>query len=270
MTPEATDRHTYHVQSLDRAFSILGCFSLRQPQLTLSEICELTGLPKPTVFRLLSVLEANRMIARTADGLRYEIGIRTFELGSIFLTNLSIERIARPIMERLSERYDMSCNLAILDDGQVVYVATTDEPGSIRYRPVIGYRHYVHCSALGKMLIAELSEEAVRAILERRGMPALSPLTITDPDRLVAHLAQVRASGYAMDDQEGSQGLCCLAVPIRDHQGKIVASISLSGTSHKFTPEAVRAMSQTMQDSAAQISRQLGWRAAADEVSGAA
>jgi len=270
MASESVDRQTYHVQSLDRAFRILGCFSLRQPQLTLNEICEQTGLPKPTVFRLLSVLEANRLVARTADGLRYEIGIRTFELGSIFLANLSIERIARPIMERLSERYDMSCNLAILDDGQVVYVATTDEPGPIRYRPVIGYRHYVHCSALGKVLISELSGEAVRAILERRGMPALSPLTITNPDTLVTHLAQVRARGYAMDEQEGSLGLCCLAVPIRDHQGKIVASISLSGTSHKFTPEAVQVMSQAMQDGATQISHQLGWRAAADEMSDAA
>jgi IclR family acetate operon transcriptional repressor len=205
------------------------------------------------------VLEGNRFVARTPDGLRYQVGIRAFELGSVFLAHLSIERVARPFMEELGERYGMTCNLAILDEGQAVYIATEDQPGPLRYTPIIGYRHYVHCSALGKALVADLPEAEIRAILRRRGMPALSERTITDPGKLLAELQQVRAQGYAMDNQEGALGFCCLAVPIYGHQGK-VAAMSISGPSPQFTSPTIRAMVRAMQASAREISQQLGWR----------
>lgn len=249
---------TYHVQSLERALQILTCFSLRKPELTLGEIATLTQIPRPTVFRLLTVLEQNRLLARAEDGLHYRIGIRAFELGSLFIAHLSIERIARPVMERLTSQYGMTTNLAILDDGQVVYIATADEPNPLHYRPIVGYRHYVHCSALGKALIADLPEQEIRDILRRRGMPALSERTITDPDTLLGELKQVRQKGYAMDNQEGALGICCLAVPIYGHQGKI-AAMSISGPSPRFTPQAIQKMAKDMQAAAIDISRQLGW-----------
>ena len=256
--PRPPSKRSYQVQSVERAFAILSCFSLRRPELSLGQISELTALPKPTAFRLLSVLERVRFVERTPDGQRYQVGIRAFELGSVFLAHRSLESIARPVMERLTARHGLTCNLALLDEGQVVYVATTPPAGPMRYTPIIGYRHYVHCSALGKALVAALPEEEVRSILAQHGMPALSSHTITDPEAFLAHLARVRRQGYAMDEQEGALGFCCLAVPIHDHLGRVGAAMSLSGASPQFSRQAIPLLAQSLREGALEISRQLG------------
>ncbi|MBI5305688.1 MAG: IclR family transcriptional regulator [Chloroflexi bacterium] len=267
MTTKTNNKKTYQVQSVDRVFSILQCFSLRKPELSLPEICELTGLPKPSVFRFLAVLETARFIERTPDGQKYRVGIRAFELGSIFLAHVSVEHLARSFMEHLTEHYGMSCNLAIFDQGQVVYIATTDPLAPMRYNPIIGYRHYVHCSALGKALIAALPSEEILAILKQRGMPALAPNTITNPDALLRNLKQVRENGYALDNQEGGIGVCCIAVPIYNHLGQVAAAMSLSGPSPRFTSDTMSDMAHQLKESALQISQRLGWQAQSNRAS---
>jgi len=251
----------YDNQSLRRAFAILACFSLRTPTRSLTDICAATALPKPTVFRLLAALEAARFVARTADKQSYEIGIRAFELGSLFLSNLSIERVARPVMETISHQLGMACNLAILDDGQVMYVAITDPRAPPLQRTIVGYRHFVHCSALGKALIAPLPDAEIRAILQRHGMPAKSPYTITDSDALIVDVAGVRARGYALDNEEGAVGMRCLAAPIFDHNGSVAAAISVSGPSPQLADDAIPGVAGLLTDKARSISRQLGWDA---------
>jgi len=260
MTPAPRKNRTYQVNSLDRAFGILGCFTLSKPELSLSEICDKTGLPKPTAFRLLSAMESAQFISRTQDGQRYQVGIRAFELGNIFLANLSIEQLARPYMESISEQYKMTCNLAILDQGQVVYIATVNRSNLGRFSPITGYRHYVHCSALGKSLIADLPETEILDILERHGMPALSPHTYTTPKALLSDLEAVRDCGYAVDAQEGGIGMNCLATAIFDHRGQRVAAISVSGATPLFTPDQVSQIVETLKQTAREISSQLGFK----------
>jgi IclR family transcriptional regulator, KDG regulon repressor len=259
MPSTSGDKKVYQVNSLERAFQILRCFTLAKPDLSLIEISTMTQLPKSTVFRLLAVMEKERFVARAQDGLHYRIGIRTFELSGIFMANLSLEVVSRPAMETLAHTYGMTCNLAILDDGQVVYMAVAEKPGFMRYSPIIGYRHFIHCSALGKAMTAHLPETEVRGYLKRHGMPALSPFTITDADKLIANLTEVQRQGYALDAQEGAAGVHCLAVPIWDHTQKIVAAMSLSGPSTVFTPEVIAQISDDMRKQASNISRQLGW-----------
>lgn len=256
----------YHNESLRRAFAILSCFSLRAPTRSLNAICAATALPKPTVFRLLAALEEARFVSRTPDKQSYEIGIRAFELGSLFLSNLSIERVARPVMDALSRELGMACNLAILDDGQVMYVAITDLRAPPLQRTIVGYRHFVHCSALGKALIAPLSDVEIRAIVHRHGMPALSPHTITDAEALLADVERVRRRGYALDDEEGAVGMRCLAAPIFDHNGSVAAAISVSGPSPQLPNDAIPGLAALLQERARAISRQLGWDAPGKEV----
>jgi DNA-binding IclR family transcriptional regulator len=143
-----------------------------------------------------------------------------------------------------------------------VYIATTDPKGPMRYSPIIGYRHYVHCSALGKSLIAPLPDAAIVKILKSRGMPALSPNTITSPQKLVSDICLVRERGYAIDNEEGAVGVCCIAVPLYNHQGQVIAAISLSGISPYFTEQTIPQIVANLQDGAGEISRQLGWRGA--------
>ncbi len=247
----------YKVQSVDRALQILTCFSLKKPELSLIEICDMTELPKPTVFRLLSALESAQFIERTTDKQRYSVGIRVFELGNIYLSNLSIEQILAPAMQRITREFNIACNLAILDDGQVMYIASTNTSSPFQYGPIIGYRHYIHCSALGKALVFDLADDEISAILEQRGMPALSPNTITQPAKYFENLKQSRKLGYAVDDQEGAIGIYCLAVPIRNQLGKVIAALSVSGPSPQYTEDIEKEIIQRLKDSAVEAQRQL-------------
>lgn len=230
-------KESYQVQAVDRALEVLSCFSLTNTELTLAEICELSDLPKPTVFRLLASLEAAKFVELTSDKQRYTVGIRLFELGQIYQSNLSIEHVVTPFMQDITRRHDIVCNLGILDEGQVVYIASTDPGGPFRHVPIIGYRHYVHCSALGKSLLIDHENGQIEEILDERGMPPLSPHTLTKPDAFLGDLEEARKQGYTVDDQEGAVGIFCLAVPIRNRQGQVVAALSVSGPSPKFDSE---------------------------------
>ncbi len=233
-----SDENAYRVNSVQRACEILRCFSLLQPELSLAEISKMTDIPKPTVFRILSTLDEARLVHKSADGQKYQVGIMSFELGSIYIGHLSIERIARPFMNDLTETYGMSTNLGMLDDGKVVYLGTSDPHEFMRYSPIIGFRHYIHCSALGKVLAATYDDAEVKAMLEKHGMPPLSKYTITEIKDYLHQLCEVREKGYAVDDQESAVGMFCLAAPIRSHEGRIMFSLSVSGAKPLFTDES--------------------------------
>ncbi|MGD8457622.1 MAG: IclR family transcriptional regulator [Anaerolineales bacterium] len=240
----------YKVQSVERALQILSCFSLTAPELTLIEICEKTELPKPTVFRLLSAMENLNFITRTADQQRYTVGIRVFELGNVYLSNLSLEQVISPYMQEITQKFNIACNLAILDSGQVVYIASTNTSGPFQYAPIIGYRHYVHCSALGKSLLIDKPQEEILSILSEKGMPSLSPHTITEPEEYLAEIETARELGYTEDDQEGAVGIYCLSVPIKNSSGKVIAALSVSGPSPKYTDDFKEAIIQDLKMSA--------------------
>lgn len=243
----------YQVQSVDRALQILTCFSLTKPELTLTEICEITQLPKPTVFRLLASLMAAQFISRTSDQQRYTVGIKLFELGNIYLSNLSIERIAAPYMQKITQKHNIACNLAILDEGQVVYIASTNSSGPFHYASIIGYRHHIHCSALGKALVIDMPDQEILKILQEKGMPALSPHTITDHNLYLENLKKAKEDGYTVDDQEGAVGIYCLGVPIRNRANKVIAALSVSGPSPQFTDEIRQEIIQDLKASVSEL-----------------
>ncbi|MBI9047107.1 MAG: IclR family transcriptional regulator [Anaerolineaceae bacterium] len=250
----------YRINSIQRACQILKCFSLSRPELSLVEISNLTQIPKPTVFRILSTLEESRFIQRTTDPNKYQIGILGFELGSVYLGHLSVERIAHPIMDELAVDYGMSTNLGMLDDGKVVYLATSDPRDVMRYNPIIGYRHFIHCSALGKMLVADQTSDNISAMLEKHGMPALSEFSITEKEVFLNQVETVRLKQHAIDDQESAVGMFCLAVPIRNHEGNVRFAMSISGPKLRFSGDQFDHVLSKMKEGASKISEQLGWK----------
>lgn len=252
--------NVYQVNAVQRACEILKCFTLAKPVLSLVEISKLTNIPKPTVFRILSTLMDARLVQKSADGNKYQVGIMSFELGSIYIGHLSIERIARPFMNDLTETYGMSTNLGMLDDGKVVYLGASDPHEYRRYNSIIGFRHYIHCSAMGKILASAHDDDDVKAILEKHGMPPLSKFTLTEIKDYLHQLAEVREHGYAVDDQESAVGMFCLAAPIRDHEGQIRFAMSLSGAKPLFTDTDFPTILADLNEAAHQISLQLGWR----------
>jgi IclR family acetate operon transcriptional repressor len=243
---------------VERAFDVLATFSASEPTMTLARIAQRTGLHKATLVRMLRSLESLGFISQTPGG-AYELGIKVFELGSVYyVTHLRIERLARPAMERLAERWHLTANLAVLDHGQIVYVGIVEPRRALRVQFSVGSRFAVHCTALGKALAADLSEADLDTLLTQQGLPRFTDRTIVDAEAFKRHLRGVQERGHALDDGEAIPNVRCVAVPIRDFSGRAVAAMSLSGSALDVTDDAVPAIASSLRDACAEVSRSLG------------
>jgi IclR family acetate operon transcriptional repressor len=226
---------TSSVQSLDRAFGLLERLADAGGSASISELAGRTGLPLPTIHRLIRSLVSGGYV-RQLPSRRYALGPSLIRLGTAAQHLLA--DWALPHLGRVVEQVGESANLAVLDGDAVVYVAQVPSPHSMRMFTEVGRRVLPHCTGVGKALLSALSDDQVRAILARTGMPAQTEHTITSPDALVAELALVRERGYAIDDAEQEPGVRCVAVPVPSRlPGN--AAISVSGPSSRVTTERV-------------------------------
>ncbi|MGB3327570.1 MAG: IclR family transcriptional regulator [Thermomicrobiales bacterium] len=256
-----TERATYQIRALDRGLDILEAFSLTQPELSIGEIGEKAGLPKPTVVRLLSVLAERGYVERVVGAERYRLGVRTLEAGSVYLQSTSLEAEARPIMRRLADATGQTANLGILDRGQVVHVEVVAPDRPVRFWASIGKREDAYVSGLGKVLLTTLTGMARDAYLNQERI-ALTPKTIVGTAELAAELDRVAAAGYAVDEGESNLGVVCIAAPIVNGEGTIGAAVSISGPRAEFEGEETMAdLISQVQEAAREISARLGWRA---------
>jgi len=248
------------VQALDRAFTLVEIIANSPEPLSLKKITELAGLPKPTVYRILSSLEIWGYVEQDNEKM-YRLGTKLMVLGNIVEEKLEIRKIARPFLEKLNQETKETVFLGVLDKGRSLYIDKLESHYSVRLFSRIGTRNYVHSTSLGKCLLSELKEEVILEILRTQGMPRLTPQTITDPQVFLDHLREVRAQGYALDQMENEEGVCCIAAPIRNYQGKIVAAVSISGPIQRITNEVIEnllkpALLTTVND----ISKALGFK----------
>ena len=228
----------YQIRALDRALTVLETFHPRHPEQDLDEICERSGLPKSTTFKILSVLEYRGYVQKNEVTGRYRIGFQAYEVGNLYLAGLSVFEVVHPVLRRLAARFPKSsAHLAVLspNNGQIVYLDIVSLNIFLSLVPV-GSHYPAHSTALGKCLLADLPEPELRRRLERIQMSQFTPRTIVDSQVLRQHLATVRQRGYATDDEEMAPGNLCVAVAIRGRRGDAIAAIS---TSHMKTPMVV-------------------------------
>ncbi|HEX5567570.1 MAG TPA: IclR family transcriptional regulator [Streptomyces sp.] len=221
------------VQSLERAFDLLERMADAGGEVGLSELSAGSGLPLPTIHRLMRTLVACGYV-RQQPNRRYALGPRLILLGE------SASRLlgtwARPHLARLVEGTGETANMALLDGDEVVYVAQVPSRHSMRMFTEVGRRVLPHSTGVGKALLAHLPAEEVRALLARTGMPAATERTITSPEVFLAALERVREEGYAVDDNEQEMGVRCVAVPVPD--APTAAAISVSGPAGRVTDAA--------------------------------
>ena len=250
---------TYQIRALDRGLDILEAFSLAEPELTISQIAENAGLPKPTVIRLLSVLTERGYVERLPDVERYRLGVKTLEVSSIYLQSTTIEAEAHPIMTRLANQTRQTANLGILDRHQVVHINVVAPDRPVRFWASIGKREDAYVSGLGKVLLGSLEPEELDAYLTQ-SLPAVTPHTITDGGRLRAEIEEAIRTGYALDREESNLGVFCIAAPIRKANGQIVAAISISGLKDEFEHgNQMDVFADLVMAAGAEISARLGW-----------
>jgi DNA-binding IclR family transcriptional regulator len=256
---DAAPAANYQVRALERALDIVDAFSLAEPELTLTAIAARVGLAKSTATRLLAVLEERGWLERSAETDRYRIGVRAFEVGNIYIQTTTLEGEARPILRDLAAACGQTANLGVLRGGEVVHIAVVAPDRPIRFTTAIGQREPAHSTGLGKALLAALPLDELDRVIARQPLAARTERTITDPAALAAHLAAVRAQGYALDDEEDYDGLRCVAAPVRDARGAIVAAISVSGLAGELDDAALPRYIAAVRRAAGEVSARLGY-----------
>lgn len=248
------------VQSLRRAIEILLLLgSEGKTEWGVTDIGRELGLPKSTVHRLLSTLEAYGLVEQNPETALYRLGLRLFELGSVVLKNMNLRRIALPIIQELSARCGETVHLGVLSDWEVLSIEEAESPLTLKATVYIGKRAPLHCTAVGKALLAFLKENELEAIIAAKGLKKYTENTITDPALLKEHLSQIRARGFAVDNEEHELGVRCVGAPVFDHEGKVVASISASGPSFRITEDRVNELALEVIAAAQRISGALGY-----------
>jgi len=256
------------VQSLSRALSLLECIAGSRSGISLSDLAQRVGLAASTTHRLLNTLEQHGFAALDADRGVWFVGVKAFTVGNAFLADRDVVGIARPFMRSLMEQSGESVNLAILDDGQVVFLAQVQCREMMRMLVRLGGRAPVHASGAGKALLAALPEAEMRAVLARHGLTRFTDNTLDSAAALAADLARVHARGYAFDDEEHAVGLRCVAATLHDEHGEALASISLSGPRARMTDARIAHLGRMVLDTAEAVTRAMGgrsppWRRAA-------
>ncbi|NLY74499.1 MAG: IclR family transcriptional regulator [Firmicutes bacterium] len=247
------------VQTIERTLDIIELLATAKEGLGVTEIGRKIGLHKSTVYRLLNALAKRGYIEKDPKNSTYKIGLKFIEISGLFLKKLELKTEALPYMRKLAEIIGQPVHLAILEGTEVIYIEKVELVNSIRMYSQIGKRVPAYCSAIGKILLAGLNPEALREVLENIKFERLTPNTITTKKELLRELESVKEKGWAVDNEEHEPDIRCIAAPIIDYTGKIIAAVSVSGESRIINPESDFEIAGHVVETAASISKRMGY-----------
>jgi IclR family acetate operon transcriptional repressor len=243
--------------TVEKAFSILELVSQKEAGGTsLAEVSKYLHVSKSTAHRYLTTLEELDVLRRD-DSDEFNLGPKLIELSGAFLSRQDLRNESQASLEQLAAQTEETVHLAIPSGDEVVYIAKVDSPHSVRMASHIGALNPMHCTALGKAILAHFPPDRVNEIMAR-GLPRRTSHTLTTPERLRDELERVRTQGIATDDQENELGVRCAGAPIFDYAGKVVGAISVSGPAVRITKERVIEMGPLVKQAAREISRRMG------------
>lgn len=247
------------VQSLVRALTLLNRIAESPDNgATLTELAQQVGLAASTAHRLLTTLEQERYVRFDQEERLWSVGVQAFVTGCTFTKSRSLVVVARSHMRNLMEESGETVNLGVMDDGQAVYLSQVECRQMMRVFARPGSRVPLHCSAVGKAILSATSDKTLSKILHHRGMPGLTVKTIISPAALRINLEQVRTTGFAVDDEEHAVGLRCVAAPIFDETGDVIAAISASGPTARISEERILPLGRLVLEAAEAISSDMG------------
>ena len=244
------------IRNAIRILELLG----QEQGMGVTRISQLLHLPKSSVHDILSTLHNDGLVEKDCERNHYSLGLRLFELGNMARANLELRRISIPFLRSLNEDLDETVHLTILDGWEVLYVECFESAKQLRTYSVIGVRAPLHCTAVGKAILAFFTEKQVDQMIKAMGLARFTQNTITDRQRLDREMNIIRQQGYAVDDSEHEEGVRCIGAPIHNHEAQVMASISVSGPSQRMTPQRDEEVGKLLMSKCAEISRSLGYR----------
>jgi len=249
-----------NVQSLERALTILNKLSEYPDGLQIVRLSEQVGLSKSTVHRLLATLTNMNYVEKNADTDKYKLGLQTLFLARNFLNSNTLVQTARPLLTKLSKEVNETIHLCIRDQEEVLYVDKIESTQTIRMFSRIGSRAPMYCTAVGKILLSGLDSDTQEDMLSKMVLTSKTPSTITSKESLREEISKVKQQGFALDNIENEKDLRCIAAPIYNHEGTIIASFSISGPSTRVTMDAVNdILVDKVKQYSLEISRHFGW-----------
>ncbi|WP_094606048.1 HTH-type transcriptional regulator XynR [Sporomusa silvacetica DSM 10669] len=248
------------IQSLFRALKIVEYVAEHGNLAGLMEISKGLDINKSTAHGLIATLEKCGYMRQDAKTGKYSLGIKVFELGQAYITNLDLRQIALPYLKELSLTYQETTHLAVLSGEDVVYIEKVDGLRSVGIRSQVGGRNPAYCTGVGKVLLSGLDKQQIENLYYDHVLQEYTSNTVKDLPELICQIQQVRKQGYAFDSQEFEQDLQCVAAPIKDSSGTIIAAISLSGPASRLLASQMDGIAIEVVRTAKKISLQLGFR----------
>ncbi len=252
-------KRTYDITSVQRCLRLLRLFSEAPGGLSASEVTRISGLPVSTVHRFLANLETAGFLEWSQSG-KYHLGIASFSIGHVALGQLVVRRLSLPYLRALSQHTQETIHLTVRQGLTAVYVEKLDSPQQVKIHSRIGASVPLHCTAVGKVLLAYLPQGELQTLLPRMELRRFAQNTIGTPQELQQQLDRVRKVGHAYDLEEHEPRIRCIAAPIWDQTGAVQASLSITAPAERMPIPRLRNLAPMIQEAGLQISRDLGYQ----------
>jgi DNA-binding IclR family transcriptional regulator len=259
---EGRGSETYKLQALDRAFAVLDLLGTSSTPLGLAQVAASLKLHKSTAHRFLMVLERHRMVERTVAG-KFRLGLRLFDYGNRAIEQYDLRDRALPHLQRLVAETEETAHLCVLEQAHIIYLDKLEPPRSVRLTSRIGASNPVHCTAVGKAMLALSVAEKVEEILNKTRYERFTAKTLGSREALVKELERTRRRGYAVDDEEREDGVRCVAAAVVDAHGQAVAAVSVSGPSFRVTAQKIPTIATRLMSCVRGVAIDMGYLTAA-------
>ena len=246
------------INSVLKAIRVMRLFSATKPRLTLSEVSDELSIPKSTAHNLLNTLASEGCIEKIGRD-QYALGTALLPLTQAIRVNVEIRDPAAPLLRQLADTSKDSAYLTVRDGDYALYIYAVESPQRLMARTAIGDRVHMHCTAVGKSILAYMEADEIAATIERVGLPSFTEATITDSIALAQNLKDIRQQGFAIDQGEHEDGVFCIGAPIFNSSGTVLGACSTSGLDPEITTERRAELAKLVVDTAQRISRHMGY-----------
>jgi DNA-binding IclR family transcriptional regulator len=240
--------------AFDKALRVLACVANGPRAIGLAELSELMDMRRPTLHRILQQLTGAGLIVRSPERDRYCVGPAMMQISISALTSMSVALPVRAVLNSLVQETGETCNVGILDQDEIVYIERVEGTSPLRLHLQVGSRVPVHCTSIGKLLVAEQHKNVRTRLLTARPLPKFTEATLTDPTALEEEFTNIRANGFSFNNQEFERGLTAMAVAIKNRQKKTVAGLAVHAPSPRMNLETALTYLPVLQEKAKQIS----------------
>ncbi|MDF2519848.1 MAG: transcriptional regulator, IclR family [Clostridia bacterium] len=246
------------IQSVDRTFEILEILASEPRGLHIADLVQRTYMNKSTIHRILKTLSEWGYVEQKADK-SYRLGVKIVDLSRMYLNNLQLRTEALPYLEELRDKTQLTVHLGIMEDGEVIYIDKLNTSNNFRMYSKIGKRVNAHSTSLGRSMMSYMETEDIKEIVKKRGLAPATKKTLRTEEELFAELEKIKSRGYAIDDEENEDGVRCVAAPIFDYTGQIIAAVSATAFIESLPYERIPSVAESVVSCANNISRRMGY-----------